>query len=337
MYSLREHEALRWYREDYAFFSSQKHKFSRSVNQEYYVQLNVPKSKWVTLFKIGCTFYGWFLWWIRVKFIYSSTGVTHRIHNLYYLSISRTSFFLVNKFFNIFQLPPNKDQAPKDGKTRWSTHGGASTYSLLCSWPCHSQMSRTYISAPSQHLSWQRERIFAQPFSTKHDLFREPVLLNADLLQQLLADYDKEMTKSFPFDITPADLGHISRFLPALHDVSLVFFRQTLSCHPMTGEETNLSLPTRSELCRIQRSIIRIEIFSILFYGVEDHPSYRPSWNTPREELGRLFFSGFEVWEIMCIRDFFYRQYDIIFKDCLFSWAPRALPLAGISGQKFQW
>ncbi|KAI9641993.1 hypothetical protein NHQ30_009863 [Ciborinia camelliae] len=138
-------------------------------------------------------------------------------------------------------------------------------------------------------------------------------------VEELLGEYDKGMGELFPFDITPAELIYVSRFLPALHHISLAFFHSTLSHHPLSGEEIHLPLPTRAEMCRIQRSIIRMELFSILFSESKDRPSYRPSWESPREELGKLFFSRFELWEveeIICMKDFFYRQYDIVFRDC---------------------
>ncbi|TGO23083.1 hypothetical protein BPAE_0144g00030 [Botrytis paeoniae] len=138
-------------------------------------------------------------------------------------------------------------------------------------------------------------------------------------VEQLLGEYDKGRSETFSLEITPTELIYISRFLPALRDISMAFFRSTLSHHPLTGDKMNLHLSTQAEMCRIQRSILRMEIFSILFSERESRPSYRSSWSSPLEALNNLFFSRFELWEvekIKCMRDFFYRQYDMIFRDC---------------------
>lgn len=77
--------------------------------------------------------------------------------------------------------------------------------------------------------------------------------------------------------------------------------------------------PNQFEIRRIQRSILRIEIFNILFSEREYSPSYRPNWESSSEELGNLFLSRFGLWEVeemACMRDFFYRQYDVVFRDC---------------------
>ncbi|KAF7952215.1 uncharacterized protein EAE97_001712 [Botrytis byssoidea] len=137
-------------------------------------------------------------------------------------------------------------------------------------------------------------------------------------VKQLLADYDKGIDDSFPLNITLTETIYISRFLPALRDVSMAFFRSTLSHHPLTRDKMNPPLPTQAEMCRVQRSILRMETFSILFSERECRPSYRPSWSSPLEALNNLFFSRFELWEveeIKCMRDFFYRQYNTIFRE----------------------
>ncbi|KAF7920668.1 hypothetical protein BELL_0197g00050 [Botrytis elliptica] len=138
-------------------------------------------------------------------------------------------------------------------------------------------------------------------------------------VKQLLADYDKGIDELFPLNITSTETIYISRFLPALHNVTLAFFQMTLSHHPLTGEKMHPPSPDRFEIRRIQRSILRIEIFNILFSERKYSPSYRPNWESPCEELGNLFLSRFELWEVeemVCTRDFFYRQYDVVFRGC---------------------
>ncbi|TGO35149.1 hypothetical protein BHYA_0168g00050 [Botrytis hyacinthi] len=70
-------------------------------------------------------------------------------------------------------------------------------------------------------------------------------------VEQLLGEYDKGKTETFSLDITPTELIYISRFLPALRDISMAFFRSALSHHPLTGDEMNLPLSTQAEMCRV--------------------------------------------------------------------------------------
>ncbi|KAF7889772.1 uncharacterized protein EAF02_002187 [Botrytis sinoallii] len=205
---------------------------------------------------------------------------------------------------------------------------------ILCSAPDITTLNCLAHSSPLFYNAYRRRReeIFATVIATELTpaiLHEARCVVRASFVErgsswlidveQLLGEYDKGRNNTFSLDITPTELIYISKFLPALRDVSMAFFRSTLSHHPLTGDKMNLPLPTQAEMCRVQRSILRMETFSILFSERECRPSYRPSWSSPLEALNNLFFSRFELWEveeIKCMRDFFYRQYNTIFREC---------------------
>ncbi|TGO58791.1 hypothetical protein BCON_0051g00310 [Botryotinia convoluta] len=129
-------------------------------------------------------------------------------------------------------------------------------------------------------------------------------------VKQLLANYDKGIDKSFPLDITSAEFIYISRFLPALHYVTLAFSQVTLSHHPLTGEKMHPPSPNRFEIRRIQRSILRIEIFNILFSERNIVLLIVPIGSPLAKNSGISFCLDLNCGKL---RKW---QYDVVFRDC---------------------
>ncbi|KAF7933515.1 uncharacterized protein EAE98_003224 [Botrytis deweyae] len=154
--------------------------------------------------------------------------------------------------------------------------------------------------------------------------------------------------------ITLDDMIWFSKKLPALQELTMAFFESTIGNHPITGERIPLSAhsaksPSKSELCRIQRAFLRIEAFTYLF-SLGDHDSsayksaqdpsgpfseqglnriYRHEWKRRGrlcdlcEEQQVLFLNRCEEWEIeemICVRDWYLREYDALYKQYPKEW-----------------
>ncbi|KAF5873061.1 uncharacterized protein Bfra_008338 [Botrytis fragariae] len=154
--------------------------------------------------------------------------------------------------------------------------------------------------------------------------------------------------------ITLEDMIWFSKKLSALQELTMAFFESTIGKHPITGERIPLSAPSaeppsKSELCRIQRAILRIEAFTYLF-SLEDHDSsayrhaqdtrgpfmeqglnriHRHDWRRRRplceltSEQQVLFLDRYEEWEIeemICVRDWYRREYGALYKQYPKEW-----------------
>jgi hypothetical protein len=94
------------------------------------------------------------------------------------------------------------------------------------------------------------------------------------------------------------------------------FHYSTLSKHPLSGQNLKYEELSPSERRRIYRACYRFEIFSYLFANLI---WYHPPAMLAASLAGALFFPGFKDWEIeeiFCIRDYIFRVYDKMFKDC---------------------
>ncbi|KAF7952367.1 uncharacterized protein EAE97_001864 [Botrytis byssoidea] len=154
--------------------------------------------------------------------------------------------------------------------------------------------------------------------------------------------------------ITLDDMIWFSKKLPALQEVTMAFFENTIGHHPITGKpipssDPSAKPPSKSELCRIQRAILRIEAFTYMF-SLEDSDSWahtyaedprgpfseqglnrihRHDWRRRRrlcdlsEEHQTIFLSRYEEWEIeemLCVRDWYRREFGALYEECAEEW-----------------
>lgn len=156
--------------------------------------------------------------------------------------------------------------------------------------------------------------------------------------------------------ITLDDMIWFSKKLPALQEISIAFFENTIGNHPITGERIPSSspsakFPSTRELSRIQRAVLRIEAFTYMF-SLEDEYSLRSKYEHPEdlngpfmeqgynrihrhdwarrqcslclsEEQQVLFLNRYEEWEIeemICVRDWYRREYGALYKQYPKEW-----------------
>ncbi|KAF7954502.1 hypothetical protein EAE96_005623 [Botrytis aclada] len=184
------------------------------------------------------------------------------------------------------------------------------------------------------------------------NLFEELDGISREMLSELLKG-GRNLDRS-ELGITVDDMIWFSKKLPALQEVTMAFFENTIGNHPITGERIPLSSrsmnhPSKNELCRIQRAFLRIEAFTYLF-SLEDHDSsayryardpsgpfleqglnriYRHEWKRRRRpcdlssEHRTLFLNRYEEWEIeemICVRDWYCREYGALYKQYPKEW-----------------
>ncbi|TEY38481.1 hypothetical protein BOTCAL_0488g00040 [Botryotinia calthae] len=174
------------------------------------------------------------------------------------------------------------------------------------------------------------------------------------ILSELLRS-GKGLDKS-ELGITLDDMIWFSKKLPALQEVSIAFFENTIGNHPITGERIPSSSPSAKspstrELSRIQRAVLRIEAFTYIF-SLEDEYSLRSKYRHPEDLNGPfrrqgynrihrhdwvrrhhslclsdeqqvLFLNRYEEWEIeemICVRDWYRREYDALYKQYPKEW-----------------
>ncbi|KAI9647794.1 hypothetical protein NHQ30_004182 [Ciborinia camelliae] len=114
------------------------------------------------------------------------------------------------------------------------------------------------------------------------------------------------------------DLIFISTLVPALHELSMAFFKNTIGNHPITREpipssSRSANPPSASEVRRIQRAILRLETSSYLCQQDPDWQALATSSGP-----GHRFFGRYEPWEVKecsCVQEWFYREYDAIFRS----------------------
>ena len=143
--------------------------------------------------------------------------------------------------------------------------------------------------------------------------------------EQFLKAYKKErdeanVTPPKPENFTLDDLMSISCLQM---DVSIAvedFCRLTLRKHPMEGPSVCLDDLTANECRRLHRAFYRYEIFVRMFHDLDGNPHHPSGWRQPLgRTLAEFFFSDFEPWEveeIHCIRDYIFRLYDNIYRQC---------------------
>jgi hypothetical protein len=173
-------------------------------------------------------------------------------------------------------------------------------------------------SVPSNTLS-PRTLLEFQPVIKARRIGRGPSWLSDT--EKFLDDYRKEnLDTSYAIDLE--DLVEIPSLLDSIQVVANEFFQLNFSKHPRTGGYLSIDFkdPSCNELRRVYGSLARFEICCALFGNIGS-PKKRPAdWTlTNRVRLTRLFLFKLALWEveeIACVREFIFRWYSEVYRDC---------------------
>ena len=123
--------------------------------------------------------------------------------------------------------------------------------------------------------------------------------------------------------IAPDEASEVARLHTIIGSIALRFYHFTHAAraHLQNAPPTDPDSPSKTELRRIYRALYRFELFCTLFCP-PIHCDYLKPIDRENEADGRdmadwflQIFQPWEVEEIACVYDYFWRQYDTIFKE----------------------